>query len=209
MLTARAGDGDRVEPRAVGAGLDVEREDPEARSPDGGRDHGVVVDAADAGPALERAVDRERPAQVVIDEPAIGEPEIGLEACDPGIGEAAAQRRHVARQRDLDASDRLTGERPQCGGSHRGADDPLRIARGHEEIGHEPIVDHQRRLAALQHRVQVDDGSTAVNPVSRRQDEAALGHDTIIGRCARGVYASQEPAAASPPAARRRSSRGR
>ena len=114
----------------------------------------------------------------MVDQVAVGEAHVGLEAGDARGGEPAAQRRHVAGQRDADAHHRLAGEGAQRRRRHRRRSRPhgLRVARRDEAVGLEPVVDDQRRLAALERRVQVHLGAPAVHPVGRRQDEAALGH---------------------------------
>ena len=67
----------------------------------------IAVDAADAGPPLVRAVDRERAADAAVDQVAIREAEVGLEALDARVVEAA--RGAAARPRERAARRATTG----------------------------------------------------------------------------------------------------
>jgi hypothetical protein len=81
-LAARARHRERVETLPVDARLQVEREDAE-RGREGRRlERRVSIHAADAGPALERPVDREGAADAAIDEVPVCEADVGLEAVD-------------------------------------------------------------------------------------------------------------------------------
>jgi hypothetical protein len=170
---------------------------------------GVAIDATDARPALESAVDGEGAADVVIDQPAIGEAQVGLEARDPRVAEPAAQRRHVAGQRGLDTHDRLAGERAERRRAHGCAAHRAGVARRDEEVRREAVVDHDRGLSAFQDGVQVNGGTAALDPVGRRQDESALCHAGSMRPRPAAVYAREAPAAAPPrPGRSRRARRG-
>src|SRR5581483_5267513 len=92
-LPARAGARDRVEPGAVEARLDIEGEHAERRREVRGRERRVAIDAADAGPALPRTLDREAAPDAPVDEVAVGEAEVRLEAGDARLAEPRAERR--------------------------------------------------------------------------------------------------------------------
>ena len=67
-----------------------------------GRSVGIAVDAPDPGTALEGAVDGERRPDAVVDQLAVREADVGLEAGDRRRrrgGRAAAARRRAARAR--------------------------------------------------------------------------------------------------------------
>ena len=191
-LAARARHGERVEPLAVEARLDVEREHAEARRELGRRERGVPVDAPHARAPLEVALDREGATDTTVDQVAVREAEVGLEAVDARLAEAVAHARHVARERQLDAHDGLAAERAELARHDaRAGGEPAhrRLVRGaHKKVRREPFVDDQRRLAALEHRVEVHMRSAGGDPVGGRQDEAALGHVVLILPVPRGAY---------------------
>src|SRR5438445_552861 len=81
----RACERDGVELARVEARLDVEREHAQARGEVGGPELGVAVNAPDAGAALERPLDPESTLHATIDQVAVGEAQVGLEALDAGV----------------------------------------------------------------------------------------------------------------------------
>src|SRR5207249_9780207 len=101
----------RVEALAVHAGLDVEGEDAQRGRELRRREDGVAIHAADAGAPLERAVDLECPPDAAIDEPAVCEADVRLEAFDASPAEPGAHGGHVAGQVELDPRDRVASER--------------------------------------------------------------------------------------------------
>ena len=128
----------------------------------------------------------------MVDQVAVREAEVGLEAVDARLAEAVAHARHVARERQLDAHDGLAAERAELARHDaRAGGEPAhrRLVRGaHKKVRREPFVDDQRRLAALEHRVEVHMRSAGGDPVGGRQDEAALGHVVLILPVPRGAY---------------------
>src|SRR5439155_93339 len=112
-LAARARQGERVEPLAVEGRPDVEREHAEPGRELRRRERGVPVDATHARAALEVARNREGPADAVVDQVAVRETQVGLEAVDVRLAEAAPHRGHVAGERHLDAHDGLAAERAE------------------------------------------------------------------------------------------------
>src|SRR5206468_2796342 len=82
-LAARARHGERVEPLAVEARLDVEREHAEARCELGRRERGVPVDAPHARAPLEVALDREGATDTTVDQVAVRKAEVGLRQSTP------------------------------------------------------------------------------------------------------------------------------
>src|SRR5205823_6100629 len=157
---------------------DVEGEDPEGGNEVARGEPRVAVDPAHAGPALPRAVGDEAPANPVVDQVAIREPDVGLEALHPGGVKPGPERRHVSGPVDLDPPHRLARERDEPGRR----DTRRRLAprelvgrdAGDEEVGREPIVDDEGGLTALENGVEVNLGSPGDEPVRRGEDEAAL-----------------------------------
>ncbi len=183
-LAARARQGERVEPLAVEARLDVEREHAEPGRELRRRERGVPVDAPHARAALEVARDREGPADAVVDQVAVREAEVGLEAVDARLAEAVAHPGHVAGERHLDAHDGLAAEGAERARHEaHGGGEPAHlglVGGAYEKVRREPVIDDQRRLAVLEHRVEMHLGSPGGDPVGGRQDEAALGHVLIL-----------------------------
>ena len=79
---------DGVERPAVHARLDVEGEHPQRGHEVGGLEARIPVDASDAGAPLERPVDAERAPDPLVDQEAVREADVGLEALDAGVGQA-------------------------------------------------------------------------------------------------------------------------
>jgi hypothetical protein len=184
VLAADAGRRDAVEVPPVRARLDVEREDAEGGGEVVRLEHRVAVDAADTRPLLERAVDAERPAEAAVDQVAVGEAEVGLEALDALLAEPPPDGRHVAREVDLDARHRLAGECREVLGRHprarRGATHRRDVAGADEEVGLRPAIYDERWFAGLQDRVEVHLGDAGYDPVGRGQEKCALGHAVIL-----------------------------
>jgi hypothetical protein len=120
----------------------------------GGLEARIPVDAADAGAPLERPVDAERAADPVVDQEAVGEADVRLEALHAGPGQTGSEGRDVARQVDLDAQHGLAREREECGlaDSRRRGHLVKRVPVGSpdEKVGREAVVHDERRLAALE-----------------------------------------------------------
>ena len=158
-VPTRARRGDGIDLAAVQAGLEVEGQDAQPGHEVGRLQVGIPVDAADPGPALEGAGDGEAPADAAIDQVAVREAEVGLEALHPRFAEAAAQGRDVGGQPHVDAGDGVAGERGQRRGRDgrlgRGAPDEVGGVRRDEEVGRQAVVDDQGGLAGLQDRVEV------------------------------------------------------
>ena len=145
-----------------------------------GRSVGIAVDAAEPRLRLEVAVDLEGAADAAIDEVAIGEADVGLEAHDAALFELAAQRRHVAGHANGDRRHRLALERAQTAGldvveAGRERRDARRVALQDEEVRPGAVVDDQARLARFEHAVQVHLGNAADDAVGGREDEAVHG----------------------------------
>ena len=175
-LAADAGEGDRIERGRIGVGLDVERQHPQRGREVGGRERRVPVDAADAAVRLPGAVDRDRAADVAIDQVAVGEAQVRLEASDAGgargDGGAAGTSPGSAT---VDARDRRRRRALAARSPRRGAgrgDEPL-AAAGTKKYGPDAIVDDEKRLAVLEHAVEMDLGTAADDAIGRVQDEAA------------------------------------
>ena len=112
----------------------------------------------------------------MIDEIAVREAHVRLEAADAGGGETGAQRRHVGWQLDLDLRHGLAGEAAQQRGTHDGPVHVRGLGRRHEEIRPEAVVDDERGLAALEHGVELDLRAPRHQAVGGRQHEAARAH---------------------------------
>ena len=138
-VAAGPGRGDRVEAPAVRARLDVEGEDPEAGDEVVRGEPRVAVDPTHPGSALPRAVGHEAPADPVVDQVAIREADVSLEAFHSGGVEPAPERRHVAGPVDLDPPHRLARERDEHGrgDARRRLEPPDLVGRdaGDEEVG--------------------------------------------------------------------------
>src|SRR5207249_1659947 len=106
----------------------------------------VPVDTTHAWTALELPLDGEGAADAAVDQVAVGEAKVGLEAVDARLAEAVPHPRHVAGQGDLDAHDGLATERPEPARDHPrpGSEAPHRgvVGRAHEEVGNQPVVDN-------------------------------------------------------------------
>jgi hypothetical protein len=180
VLAPRPRRRDGVERFAIEARLDVERQDGRLRRPLGRPDLRIAIDAADPRTALVGPVDAERSADPVIDAVPVREPHVGLERGHADVGETPAEDRHLGRHVELDAHQRLAGERQQRGiadgepAEHRSR--ALAVARPHVAVGTEARVDDQRRLAACEHRIEVDLRPARHQPIRRRQDEPELSH---------------------------------
>ena len=174
-VAALARRGDRVERPPVEARLDVEREHPEPRHEVGRLETRVPVDAADAGAALERPVDAERAADPVVDQVAIREAHVGLEALDAGLREPRPHRGDVARQVDLDPEHGLAREGQERGLGHAGGGshpvERVPVGGPDEEVGREAVVHDQRGLAALEDGVEVHLRPAVGDAVGRSQQE--------------------------------------
>ena len=180
-LAAGARQRDGVETARVEARLDVERQHAQLRREVGGLEGRVPVDAADARTAFERSRHRERALQTAVDQIAVGEAEVGLEALDPGVAEASAERRHVGGPCDFHARDPLASERHEVDrhGARTRAD-TASVGGTHEEVRRLAIIDDEHGLASLEDAVQMHLRTPTDDAVGRGQDEAALGHDAIL-----------------------------
>jgi hypothetical protein len=201
-VAAVAGRRDRVEGSPVQARLDVERQDPEPRHEVGRRQARVPVDATHAGAALEGAVDREGAADPLVDQEAVREAHVGLEALDARLGEPRPERRDVAGQADLDPEHGLRREREERGLGHARRrshlSDRVPVRRADEEVGREAVVHDQRRLAVFEDRVEMHLRPAVDDAVARGEQE----------RSGQTWTSRQLSAGRSPPSARRRPGRG-
>src|SRR3989449_408447 len=120
------------------------------------RERGVPVDAPHAGAALEVALDGEGATDATVDQVAVREAEVGLEAVDARLAETVPHPGHVAGERHLDAHDGLAAQRAERARheAHAGSEPAHRglVGGAHEKVRRGPLIYDDRPGATLAHR---------------------------------------------------------
>src|SRR5690606_9879308 len=119
-----------------------------------------------------RSADRDPGAEVVVDQVAVREAQVGLEGVDARSAEPVAQGGDVARQSDGDAADRLAGEIGEPGRLEGGPGGQRRaIALADEAVRPQAIVLDEERRAVVEASEELDDRPAGANAMRRLEQE--------------------------------------